>query len=345
MSVSTLRKNFYRLATLIIDHGADAMRSLLDYFIKKKHRVTFKDFVSNHQHEIYHHFNRSVCCQCSGNNQRPYKSVISVWQIKNLFDQHGSKLVCHKQSSKCKYCCCIVIPSLKLQDIDITLLRFFLVNYFEEEFWERCFKREISFYEFLNQNKHNIFHLLQLNGPCCLCRNVSKYTITELTEKNRLNKTHWETMFHNPELPCSQHRNNSPTGNTINPCSVSATTGIRHSNLDVRARTIILSQLCTLMKYVDTLVNARNSVIAHAIKGELSDVHFMRLWPEIVNAIVYISKETDTHISRTKGILELREKSLDECACLQVQYIVLQKFQDDHNVLQVKQQVFMTTFV
>ncbi|XP_052076432.1 uncharacterized protein LOC127714418 isoform X2 [Mytilus californianus] len=334
MSLSTLRKNFYRIATLIIDHGAESMRCLLDQFIQTKYRISFRDYVSNHQHEIYHHFNNGICCLCSKNYHPPQKAVISAWQMEKLFDKNSPKLSCHKSSSKCDYCCSTVKSTLQIQDIDITLLRFFLVTYFEEEFWQNCISGSLLFHDFLNTHKHDFFHFLQLNTPCCLCKDHPEYTTMLLTERDRLNKTEWETMFQVTELPCTQHRSFFPNGNIFIPCSVSARIGIRHLNLKGRARMIILSKFCALMRHMDELVKARNTVFAHAIKGELPDEDFRQLWIEIENSIIYVSNITNTVDSRKLCILELSEKSLEESMCLELQCLILKKMHGDELVLE-----------
>ncbi|CAG2238493.1 RFC3_5 [Mytilus edulis] len=150
-----------------------------------------------------------------------------------------------------------------------------------------------------------------------------------LTEKDRINRTQWERMFQVSELPCIQHRSYFPNGYILNPCSTSATIGIRHSDLDGRARMIILSKFCTLMKHIDKLVNTRNTAYAHAIKGELSDEDFSQLWIEIQNSIIYVSNITSTADSRKLCILELREKSLEESMCLELQFLILKQMHGD----------------
>lgn len=335
MSLSTLRKNFYRISTLIIDHGADALRCLLNYFIKNKHNVSFKDFVSNHQHEIYHHFNNSVCCQCQRNYRRPYKSVISKWQIERLFDKNGPKRPCHSANSKCEYCCSPVKSTLQIQHMDITFLRIFLVTYFEEEFWQSFIPGSLLFSNFLNTNKHDIFHLLQLNTTCCLCLADPGYTTMVLREKDRLNRTHWATLFQTSERPCTQHRKKNSNDNTMYPCSVSATIGFRHSDLDGRARMIILSKFCNLIKHMDQLVDARNMVFAHALNGELANEDFSQLWNEIERSIIFVSNITSTVDSQKQRIQDLREKSLEEPMHLEIQCLILRQMQNDENVLQV----------
>ncbi|CAC5382292.1 unnamed protein product [Mytilus coruscus] len=331
MSLSTLRNNFYRIATLIIDHGADVMRSLLDQFIQKKY-ISLKDFVSKNQHELYHQFTNDICCQCSKYYQRPYKQVISSWQMDTLFETNGSKFSCHKPISKCEYCCSTVKQNLQINNLDITLLKFFLVTYFEEEFWQNCLTDGLSFHDFLNSNKHDIFHLVQLNVPCCLCiLNNPDYTVMVATGKERLNKVQWEAMF----ATTDQYSAHSETCvDDRNPCSVSATIGISLSSLNGRTRMIILSKFCIMMKHIDQLVHARNTVFAHAIKGELTDDNFKEFWEEIENSILYLAKITNKDLEIKQRILELREFSPKETMCLEMQCLALRQVQKDEQVIQ-----------
>lgn len=214
-------------------------------------------------------------------------------------------------------------------------MRFFLVTYYEEEFWQSCFLNGMLFHDFLNTHKHDIFHLLQLNTLCCLCKDNPGYTIMVASEKDRLNRTQWEKMFHTSGLPCSQHKNDFSNGYTLNPCSVSATKGIRHSDLDGRARMIILTKFSTMMMNIDVLVDARNTVFAHAIKGELTDEEFRQLWIEIENSIVYVSNITSTVDSRKSCILELRERTLEESMFLEQQCLILKQMHGDELILEV----------
>ncbi|CAG2206514.1 unnamed protein product [Mytilus edulis] len=299
MSQSTLRNNFYRIATLIIDHGADVMRSLLDQFIRKKYN-SLKDFVSKNQHELYHQFKYDICCQCPRHYQRPDKQHISSWQMDTLFETNGPKLSCHKPNSKCEFCCSDVKPNLQISDLDIILLKFFLVTYFEEEFWRNCLADGVSFHNFLNNNKHDIFHLVQLNVPCCLCINNPDYTIMVATSKDRLTKIQWSAMF------CTTDQQSAHSESCVadkNPCSVSATRGINQSSCNGRARMTILSKFCTMMKHIDELVQARNTIYAHAIKGEIADDNFREIWHEIENSILYLAKITNTELEITQRIL------------------------------------------
>lgn len=335
MSLSILRKNFYHIITLIIDYGADSMRCVLDQFIEKKYRVSFKDFVSNHQHEIYHKFSNHACCQCSKNYQLPCKQVLSIWQMESLFDNNGTPLPSHQQNSKSDYCCSIVKHTLVSKDIDITLLRFFLVSFFEEEFWQNCLTGRLSFEDFLNENKHDIFHLVRLNTPCCLCTENQKHITMVQTAKDRLTKFNWETLFALSNPHCTH---NKTCVDEKNPCSVAATRGICQSILDGRARITILSNFCMMMKHTDNLVNTRNTVIAHAIKGEISDGNFTKLWNEIEKSIIYLSKITGTDIEQSQKMLELKAKSPNEDMCFEIQSLALRKMQEDENIIQVIQQ-------
>ncbi|XP_063416231.1 uncharacterized protein LOC134697874 [Mytilus trossulus] len=125
----------------------------------------------------------------------------------------------------------------------------------------------------------------------------------------------------------------------MNPCSVSATKGIHHSNLNSSVQMTLLSKFCDLMKYIDKLVNARNTVFAHTTKGELSDEDFRQLWNEIENSIVFLSKTTGTDIIQTRRILELREEPLEEFSCLEVQCLILRQMHEDEQIIRECHQI------
>lgn len=330
MSLSKQKRNFYRICTLIIDHAADAMRCLLHHFIQKTYRIPFKDFVINHNHEIYHKFNITSCCQCTTSCRLPCKQVLSSVQMEMLFDKSAPKLSCHRQSSQYEFCCSKVKQNLLINDIDITVLKFFLVTFFEDEFWQNCLTGGVLFYEFLNQNQHDIYHLVHQNMPCCLCIKNPEYNIRVPTGNAKLTNVQWMTMFNTDNPHCLQ---NNPCGDKTSPCSVSATKGIMPSSLDHRARMLILSKFCIMMKHIDQIVNARNSAFAHARKGEISDENFEILWAEIESSIIYLSHVTSTDRERKRCILNLREKSLEESMYLEIQCLVLRQM--DSNVVQV----------
>ncbi|CAC5359850.1 unnamed protein product [Mytilus coruscus] len=88
------------------------------------------------------------------------------------------------------------------------------------------------------------------------------------------------------------------------------------------------------MEHTDQLVQARNTVFAHAIKGELSDKYFRKLWNEIENSVLYLSQITSTDLERTRSILELREKSLEESMCLEIQCLALRQTKGDETVIE-----------
>ncbi|CAG2231509.1 unnamed protein product [Mytilus edulis] len=247
-----------------------------------------------------------------------------------LFDKNSPKHSNHRHSSKCEYCCSAIKPNLKLDEIDITLLRYFLVTYFEQEFWHICLNGGVSFKDFLNTNKHDIFHLVLLNTPCCLCFENPEYKIAVATGKD-ISKHQWGIMFSTPN---PHYIHNKTCLDDKNPCSVTAATGIRPSSLDIRTRITLLSKFCIMMEHTDKLVQARNTVFAHAIKGELYDEDFIKLWNEIENSIIYLSQITSTDLERTRSILELREKSLEESMCLEIQCLALRQTKGDETVIE-----------
>ncbi|CAG2244833.1 unnamed protein product [Mytilus edulis] len=169
-----------------------------------------------------------------------------------------------------------------------------------------------------------------LKTPCCLCIENPEYKIAVATGKD-ISKHQLGIMFSTPNPHCNHSK---ICVDDKNPCSVTAATGIRPSSLDIRTRITLLSKFCIMMEHTDKLVQARNTVFAHAIKGELYDEDFIKLWNEIENSIIYLSQITSTDLERTRSILELREKALEESMCLEIQCLALRQTKGDETVIE-----------
>lgn len=320
MALSTLnRRHFYQITSLIIDNGADALRSLLENFIQRRYRQTFRDFVSQKQHEIYHYYCSYKCCQCS-KQSRYMQKVICVWQMETLFDLSSLKLCCHKTSSKETFCCSQVKQTLNLKDIDITLLRFFLVTFFEDEFWQIWFSLGNTLETVLNTNKHSLYHLCDHNR-CCICISDPSYKLTDALVTDKLSKSTWKQIFKTRKSPCSLHNQYDPTY----PCCVSATIGLQYTELDSKTRMIILTNYDPLMKHLNVLMKSRNDTFAHSNKAELSQTDFDLLWNETELSIIELSKISGTDKKQRRDILRLKSRTFEDSTFSQLQHRILQE--------------------
>ncbi|XP_071146076.1 uncharacterized protein [Mytilus edulis] len=127
------RENFYRNATVIVDHGKESLSAVLENDLANT-KLTFEDFINKHQHAIYHLcYNKSRCCQCPtgrfvpANNNR----ILHQRQLDKLLDTNGSTLNGHNPNtpSTFQHCCRPAKKSLSTSNIDITLLRCLLMNF------------------------------------------------------------------------------------------------------------------------------------------------------------------------------------------------------------------------
>lgn len=121
------RENFYRISTVIVDHGKESLSAVLDSDLSNKN-MTFEDFINTHQYDIYHLCcNTFRCCQCScerfvlANKGR----ILFPDQLDIFLDIHGSTLHGHNPNlfRTSQHCCRPAKLVLLNTNVDITFLR------------------------------------------------------------------------------------------------------------------------------------------------------------------------------------------------------------------------------
>ncbi|CAG2207449.1 unnamed protein product [Mytilus edulis] len=123
------RENFYRVSTIIVDHGKESLALLLDNELNSNNQ-TLEDFINLNQHEIYHLcFNRYACCQCLNGKLPLTNRVLYPDQLNILLDKTGQQLPCHTIRSTLQFCCCPAKATLTTKHLDLTLLRCLLINF------------------------------------------------------------------------------------------------------------------------------------------------------------------------------------------------------------------------
>ncbi|CAC5401687.1 unnamed protein product [Mytilus coruscus] len=131
-SAQKKRENFYRISTIIVDHGKEVLILLLDNELNACNQ-TLEDFINLNQHEIYHLcFNRYTCCQCVNRKlalTTPASRVLHPDQLNILLDKNEQKLSCHNTKSVAQFCCCPAKATLTTKHLDLTLLRCLLINF------------------------------------------------------------------------------------------------------------------------------------------------------------------------------------------------------------------------
>ncbi|CAC5401690.1 unnamed protein product [Mytilus coruscus] len=132
LSTQKERENFYRISTIIVDHGKYSLTLLLDNELNSN-KQTLEDFINLNQHEIYHLcFNKYTCCQCKNGKlplTTPASRVLHPDQLDILLDKKGKTLSCHNIKSAAQFCCCPAKATLTTKFLDLTLLRCLLINF------------------------------------------------------------------------------------------------------------------------------------------------------------------------------------------------------------------------
>lgn len=211
------RENFYRQSILTVHHSRKALVSLINLHLSHK-QVSFEDFLNHNQHKIYHFYKESQkCCQCK--NQPVGKKLLLQSQLEDLFEIHGRKLAGHLPTSTHEFCCSKAKSGIKTDSLSATLARFLLFNFCVDVFWYSCLTlSNLKFDDFIDKNKHTLFHKLANNITCCQCQQDS--VISEkpnplfqfpcpqgsvISEKpNLLFQFQWNILFtFNPNVTCS----------------------------------------------------------------------------------------------------------------------------------------------
>ncbi|XP_071122347.1 uncharacterized protein [Mytilus edulis] len=309
MALSTLAKeqeNFLRYAILIVDHSKEALQDLIELNLKNKH-LAFDEFLKQNQHEIYHLCYDSRCCQCQNTPHRR-KRIIFPSQLELLFDKY-KKLPLHRGIGHNDFCCSFAKVGITSQVLDLSLARCLLVNCCLDVFWFTSLTSHSQTLEqFLNSNKHTIYHLWKNNQNCCQCKPefISPCNDSLITENE------WKSMFSSLLPPCENDRKRMSTGSS-SVCSVGATPGIATQNINPEIQRFILQKCSHISKAVDFLVEQRNLRFAHVPEAKIPDSDFRLFLKDIETHLLGISRVCgkEAHVKNILRDLHLKPLSLN----------------------------------
>lgn len=277
---SDKRQNYHRFCTLVVDNIKTSLVDLLEFHLSLKN-LSFEDFINQNQHAIFHLYNNRKCCQCKAGYIRNNKRVLCEVQLSILFDRSSVK-PCHHPGKIIDFCCCKGRSNITTHVLDVTLAATLLVNFCHDVFWYSCLSlQSMTLEDFLNQNKHQLFHLREVNSPCCQCSHgfipPVNYPMIDLHE--------WNRMFNLHALACPLHR--MIPSDLI--CTVSASPGIDVSDLNDNLTKTILEHCCSLRQTVDMLVRMRNKVYGHPSQDTLGHSDYIKYRNEVEDGIIAIA--------------------------------------------------------
>ncbi|CAC5391355.1 unnamed protein product [Mytilus coruscus] len=320
MALSTFAKeqeNFLRYAILIVDHSKEALQDLIELNLRNKH-LTFEEFLNQNQHEIYHLCYNSKCCQCHNSSPKG-KRVIYPSQLVLLFDKHN-KLSCHTATNCTDFCCSKSRVGITTEVLDISLARCLLVNCCLDVFWFTILTAQGQTLEqFLNLNKHVIYHLWKNYQKCCQC--PAGFILPR--DYPIITENEWRGMFSSVLLPCINDRRRISTG-TTSVCSVAARPGIDVKDIHPEIQGLILKWCCSVRKSVEKLIEFRNINFGHVTNAKLSDSNFKDFSKKTEECILNIASFCEKEQKVKEVITNLHSRPIDARLCSHYQNILLE---------------------
>lgn len=321
------RENFYRFATLMMDHTKKSFKDLLELHLMKNH-LSFEEFLNQNQHELFHlcYFKCPCNCQCINCYILPRNRVLNKSQLDILFDKHGPKLPCHIQKQNAEFCCSKAKSGISTDVLDVTMANCLLTHFCADVFWHCCLTLpRLSLEDFLNDNKHDIYHLVVgINNICGHCPNG--YT---LPKKQLVNQHYFACLFNKTTQLCSSCSSSSSISTV---CEVKATSGVSVGSIDCVIANMLLQSLCPLRKAVDTLVNLRNKMYGHVPEAKMSNQDYKNCMSEVeknlIDIAVVCQKETETK----QALEDLRQRPLDETLLIKYQTVLLTDIKVENDI-------------
>lgn len=331
MALSTVAKeqdNFLRYAILIVDHSKEALQDLIELNLRNKH-LSFEEFLNQNQHEIYHLCYDSKCCQCHTSPPRR-KRIIYPSQFELLLEKHN-KLPCHKTTNCNDFCCSKSKVGITTDVLDISLARCLLVNCCLNVFWFTCLTAQGQTLEqFLNLNKHIIYHLWKNNQKCCQCPAGFIFP----RDYQVITENEWRGMFNSVLLPCIKDRKRTSTG-TTSVCSVAARPGIDVTDIHPQIQGLILKWCCSVRNSVEKLVEFRNINYGHVTNATLSDSNFKDFSKKTEEWILHIASYCKKDKIVKDVLTNLHSRPIDARLCSHYQNVLLENINRNEALYEV----------
>lgn len=298
-------ENFLKISILVDDHLKAILVSLIAFHLREKH-LTFEQFLNRNQHKIYHMcYNLGRCCSCLEDvSQKQNDRVVFPIHMDMLFDKNN-KMPGHRPNHGSNFCCSFAKSGISTDVLDVILARCLLINFCADVFWYGCLQFQgISFENFLNQNKHLLYHLWQNNTRCCQCSSSVQTSLN----CQIVNEQQWTNMFttSSNSTPCRQM---SPITHCI--CSISAKPGISQVDLAHVLQHTLLEYCCSTFKSVETLVKIRRNVYGHIEKAQITDLDYNTYKNDIESAVLSLAIICGKEQEVKKAFNDLKHRSLD----------------------------------
>ncbi|XP_063405194.1 uncharacterized protein LOC134688419 [Mytilus trossulus] len=170
-------------------------KEVIKFYMVQSHR-SFQCLIEEHKHDLYHYYHFTTRCEiCSFDYLLPDR--------RRLLQIHLDLLCIPSSLSNFNtpnFNCSITVDEI---DLDIAWC---LLDCCDAIFWRQCLQlQRTTFVEFLNENKHEIYHLVEGVNSCNLCKNNSQQHKHIITQKQ------WTYLFYQPYFTSVKCANISKT--------------------------------------------------------------------------------------------------------------------------------------
>ncbi|XP_052097099.1 uncharacterized protein LOC127732086 [Mytilus californianus] len=304
--------NFNRIQVIIQKHGTYVQRKLIEHHLSKL-GLSFTNLLDKYGHELYHLcYTMFTCCQCGTLDFLPNRRIFSPRDYESLFEKNGtSRLSGHKVTRGPRNCCNYAKSNISPNDLDFSLLAKVIPYCCEDLFWHHCLKAKgRTLEQFLNENKHDVYHMWKKDLPCPLCKNG---TIPQPPKTLYLTENNWNCLFVSQNTP-------------LYPSSFSAKSGIMLSQLNPHLRFSLILTFSDIIESIESLRVFRNK-FAHSVDFKLTTCAYESIRSDIENAILLIA---DVYGLRKEVQCELSKASRPEFALSEVELkSILQELQNN----------------
>lgn len=263
--------NFLKIFLSVIEFGTNSQRAMIEHQLKRLN-LSFCDLLDEKAHELFHLCFRKRCCQCGPIDVLPNVMSIREDQFSKLFLLDTTKRIAsHQEKGRVCKCCYVANMSICVDDLDFSLANTILVHSCRELLWHCCLDaKKKTFEEFLNENKHAIFHMWTSDKSCRSCRNGKLLKV-----KSTVKATDWNFLF-------------EKKSSGVDPSCYHANQCITTSNLDSKLSYILLQELSGEIEIIRKLREFRNT-ICHYPSSRMKVHEFEKMWSTIETILLQLS--------------------------------------------------------
>lgn len=281
------RDNFLKILVAVQEYGAKSQRAIIQHVLKTEN-LTFCEFLDKYAHELYHVSFKNKCCQCLESDKLPDVTYMHRDQYFKLFQKDQSlRLKKHNNMKFYLNCCNYANTSACLDNLDFPMTFIILLHCCKGFLWDCCLRaKQNTLQGFLNENKHDIFHMRANNKLCTLC--VGSIP----NSRGSIDKKDWDILF---ETSTSQD----------DPSFYSAKEGILVCALDSKLSYELLEAFSDVIKISKQLRTFRN-IVAHHVSLRIDLQEFEQMWSEIETILLKLSStyNGDAELKRELEILK-----------------------------------------